>query len=366
MKKIAIIVFLFALTFGVKSSFAHNEVVTKALKPVPRTPVTAPFLLPQKFIQMGSHNGTLAATETLSYYNIDPNDNTTFLYMQLPYYFSDGAGLYAYGERFTSLTMKSFTVDSFTVTLGATNFEDRPGNKILFTLRKKLVQSPPPPNIFPAFTYIDSAVLLPSDLPPSDNATTFTLPFLKKVKTKLSSTSPDFWIFAELPDTVGNNLSMLADATVDDPANHGTPRPDGDRSYDYFIRNDTTYVSFLGGTFQDLAGGVLYNQMAITAYISGTSLGVDGAQLEGNALAQNYPNPFNPSTAIRYSLQKEARVSIKLYNALGLEVATILDANEAMGEHEVNFNADNLPTGTYFYTMRTGSFSQTKRMVLSK
>ena len=94
--------------------------------------------------------------------------------------------------------------------------------------------------------------------------------------------------------------------------------------------------------------------------------GVDNNKLEGNALAQNYPNPFNPSTEIKYSLSTESKVSLKVYNALGLEVASLVDGNEGVGVHQVKFNADNLPTGTYFYTLKAGTFSQTKRMVLSK
>ena len=110
-----------------------------------------------------------------------------------------------------------------------------------------------------------------------------------------------------------------------------------------------------------------YSNFWIVAYVSDLPTnGVTDSKLSGNALAQNYPNPFNPSTVIKYSLEKEAKVSIKLYNALGLEVATILNANEPAGENQVTFSGDNLPSGTYFYTMKAGTFSQTKRMVLSK
>ena len=110
-----------------------------------------------------------------------------------------------------------------------------------------------------------------------------------------------------------------------------------------------------------------YSNFYIIAYISNApSNGVGDNKLSGNALAQNYPNPFNPSTVISYSLEKSSKVSIKLYNALGLEVATILDANQPAGENQVSFSADNLLSGTYFYTMKAGTFTQTKRMVLAK
>jgi hypothetical protein len=369
MKKTATIfvVMLFVLT--AVSGFAAQEVVTKALKPVPKNPkqFSIPFNAPQKYVKLGAKNAPLAATEELSYF--DPDIANNFIYMRLPDYFDEPSGsvtVFAYGERFTSQTLTNFTVDSFQVTIGSQNFEDRTGNRLLFTLRRK-GSFPGNPNIFPAFTYVDTAQVFPADLPPADNAYTITVPFAKKTKPKFTTANPDFWIFAELPDTVGNNLLVLADATTDDPANHQSPLPDGDRSYDYYVRNDTTFVSYLGGTYVNTqTQEVYYNQLAITAYISGTSLGVDDAKLEGNSLAQNYPNPFNPSTEIKYSLANTGKATLKVYNALGIEVATLFDGTQSAGEHTVTFNGDGMPTGTYFYTLQSGTFTQTKRMVLTK
>ena len=93
---------------------------------------------------------------------------------------------------------------------------------------------------------------------------------------------------------------------------------------------------------------------------------VDGTELTGNALAQNYPNPFNPSTQIAYSLENSGHASLKVYNALGAEVATLFDGYQQAGKNQVAFDAANLPTGTYYYTLRSGSFSQTKALTLSK
>jgi len=84
------------------------------------------------------------------------------------------------------------------------------------------------------------------------------------------------------------------------------------------------------------------------------------------ALQQNYPNPFNPSTVIRYSLPAESRVSIKVYDLIGKEVSELVNNVEAAGVHEVNFNASNLPSGIYFYSLNAGNFSQTKKMMLLK
>jgi len=68
-------------------------------------------------------------------------------------------------------------------------------------------------------------------------------------------------------------------------------------------------------------------------------------------LSQNFPNPFNPSTSISYTIPFDSRVVIKIYNALGQEVALLKDENITAGNYEVKFNAASLPSGIYFYRM---------------
>ena len=86
----------------------------------------------------------------------------------------------------------------------------------------------------------------------------------------------------------------------------------------------------------------------------------------GYALKQNYPNPFNPSTIISYSIPKEARVVLKIYNILGQEVSTLVNQNQIAGNYKVSFNASSLSSGVYFYTLRSGDFVQSKKLVLLK
>lgn len=83
-------------------------------------------------------------------------------------------------------------------------------------------------------------------------------------------------------------------------------------------------------------------------------------------LDQNYPNPFNPSTTIRYSIPTAGRVSLKVYNLLGQEVATIFEGTQAAGTYTTTFNAMNLSSGVYFYRLRAGQYSDVKKMVLIK
>jgi len=86
-------------------------------------------------------------------------------------------------------------------------------------------------------------------------------------------------------------------------------------------------------------------------------------------LDQNYPNPFNPTTTIAFDLAKDAFVSLKIYNTLGQEVATLLDHAEfTEGQNEVEFNASNFASGVYFYQLivNDGEFNQVKKMMLLK
>jgi hypothetical protein len=84
------------------------------------------------------------------------------------------------------------------------------------------------------------------------------------------------------------------------------------------------------------------------------------------ALAQNHPNPFNPSTVINYQLPMNSVVTLKVYDAIGREVATLVNGMQEAGEHAASFNASHLPSGLYFYSLQTKNFNATKKMLLVK
>jgi uncharacterized delta-60 repeat protein len=89
------------------------------------------------------------------------------------------------------------------------------------------------------------------------------------------------------------------------------------------------------------------------------------------ALLQNYPNPFNPSTRIQYSLEKASQVSLKVYNVLGVEVATLVNGRQEAGSYTVPFsaiggNTSTFASGVYFYRLEAGSFVSTNKFVLMK
>jgi pimeloyl-ACP methyl ester carboxylesterase len=83
-------------------------------------------------------------------------------------------------------------------------------------------------------------------------------------------------------------------------------------------------------------------------------------------LSQNYPNPFNPVTKIKYQVPSLSHVLLKLYDILGNDIATLVDEEKSIGVYEITFFAGNLPSGTYFYQLRTEEFVETKKMVLMK
>jgi hypothetical protein len=83
-------------------------------------------------------------------------------------------------------------------------------------------------------------------------------------------------------------------------------------------------------------------------------------------LEQNYPNPFNPATQIRYTLEQASNVTLRVYDMLGREVATLINENQNAGRHVVDFNASNFASGVYLYRLQAGSFVQVKKMILMK
>jgi hypothetical protein len=88
--------------------------------------------------------------------------------------------------------------------------------------------------------------------------------------------------------------------------------------------------------------------------------------LKGFYLSQNYPNPFNPNTNFKFRIADFGFVSLKVYDVLGKEIVTVVSEEKSAGEYEVEFSRDGLSSGMYFYSLRAGNFTETKKMVLMK
>ena len=110
----------------------------------------------------------------------------------------------------------------------------------------------------------------------------------------------------------------------------------------------------------------------VNVSIEGEDVGKDSPETNENiiptvfSLEQNYPNPFNPITKIKYSIVKAGLVILKIYDVVGREVVVLVDEEKPVGTYEAEFNASNLSSGIYFYSISAGSFHQTKKMILLK
>ena len=83
-------------------------------------------------------------------------------------------------------------------------------------------------------------------------------------------------------------------------------------------------------------------------------------------LKQNYPNPFNPTTTINYKIPSSETVSIRIFDVLGREVTRLVDEQKEAGNHSIEFDASNLTSGIYFYHIKSGGYSETKKLILQK
>ena len=111
-------------------------------------------------------------------------------------------------------------------------------------------------------------------------------------------------------------------------------------------------------------GGV--GMSGIIRVISSTGIKENAVQPDRFLVEQNYPNPFNPTTTIRYVLPQNGLVTVKVFNILGKELATVVNGEESAGSHEIQFDAANLTSGIYFYRIQNGNFTQTKKMLVLK
>ena len=123
----------------------------------------------------------------------------------------------------------------------------------------------------------------------------------------------------------------------------------------------------------DFFGGTAVDQMYVDDYYynpnsiwpTGINL-ISGEVPSDYNLSQNYPNPFNPTTNIKFSIPTQGLVTLKVFNSLGKEVATLVNEVTNTGTYVVDFDAGSLASGVYFYRLQSGDFSETKRMMLIK
>ena len=130
---------------------------------------------------------------------------------------------------------------------------------------------------------------------------------------------------------------------------------DGDGKREVIIVNTNTRHGF-----SDASLIILENKTVVNSVKQVSSVPAEFA------LEQNFPNPFNPSSTIRFSLKNDAEVQLFITNSLGQRVGSLVNHKMQAGTHEVTFTGDGLSSGAYFYTLKAGSFSETKKMILTK
>ncbi|NOY57647.1 MAG: T9SS type A sorting domain-containing protein, partial [Calditrichaeota bacterium] len=143
---------------------------------------------------------------------------------------------------------------------------------------------------------------------------------------------------------------------------------------DIVAKDDSTGLNILSDSF-DLTAG------AHTLTLVGSEFNVDYIQFiqeiassvskrnelpQGFALEQNYPNPFNPTTNINFSLGKVTNVELTVFNVLGQKVATLVNQRMPAGTYDVTWDASNVTSGLYFYIMKAGNFTVTRKMMVIK
>ena len=138
------------------------------------------------------------------------------------------------------------------------------------------------------------------------------------------------------------------------------------------VNGPNDYTLFIGRSYQsNINTYPPDNGAKTTFYVSPfrfftTGVKETGEQPSAFKLEQNYPNPFNPTTTIRYSIGQANRVTLKVFNTLGQEVATLVDENQSVGEHHATFDAGEFSSGVYIYKITAGTMTESKKMMILK
>jgi choice-of-anchor B domain-containing protein len=143
--------------------------------------------------------------------------------------------------------------------------------------------------------------------------------------------------------------------------------------YDTYTSNNGASYNGCWGVYMFPSGKIIASDRQTGLYVLKPRISMVGNNNNSNniphnfELKQNYPNPFNPSTTIEYSIPKSSFVKIKVYDALGKQVALLADEFKQAGTYKISYDAAKLPSGVYYYSLVTDNgFKETRKMVLSK
>jgi hypothetical protein len=222
----------------------------------------------------------------------------------------------------------------------------------------------------------DGGVIFDSPVRINDDTSTSALQWFGTMSVAPNGRIDVIWL--DTRDNPGTNISALYYSTSRDGGETwsknirlseffdphlGWPRQEKMGDYFHMIsENEGAHLAwaatFTGG--QD----IYYSYIADTISIP-VSAG-DNNAVSDYALSQNYPNPFNPRTSITYQIPAGSVVTLKIYDILGNEIALLVKEHKPAGKYKVEFNSSALTSGVYFYTLRAGSYTETKKMILEK
>lgn len=142
--------------------------------------------------------------------------------------------------------------------------------------------------------------------------------------------------------------------------------PENQLTYNWSVPNIITDSGQVKVVQDNVTGQDYSDASGNFTIITSTGINEDTNHADNFILFPAYPNPFNPTTTIEFSLPKTSTVTLKIYNILGEEVATLLSASLLSGSHSIQWDASNLPSGLYLYRLETGDHVETKKMILMK
>jgi hypothetical protein len=146
--------------------------------------------------------------------------------------------------------------------------------------------------------------------------------------------------------------------------------------WDPALANDPSLIQVTTGSKFEKMKGILFFSFSNWKLVPRTNDDFEGFAVDVKkekpaapvkyALDQNYPNPFNPATSISYSIPKDGNVTLKIFNIIGQEVKTLINKYQSAGEYKITFDASDLNSGVYFYSITSGEYNQVKKMMLIK
>ncbi|HMK39603.1 MAG TPA: T9SS type A sorting domain-containing protein, partial [Bacteroidota bacterium] len=209
--------------------------------------------------------------------------------------------------------------------------------------------------------------------------------FFKFGDTSATDITFDVFVPASMPDSARFDLALAGPATggnwVQDEVMLGSPgfqkgawntldfniaRHIADGSITSPRLTATFYVQVYYNAGKKWNGTIFFDNLTLLGIDAFTGLARSPSTPYEYRLYNNYPNPFNPSTTIRYELKQEGPVSLRIFDVLGREVATLVNERQGAGPHSVVFDANRLATGAYFYTLHAGAYIRTEKMMLIK